>query len=90
MKRKEIIHVYDLTYIVNQYLRSNDYIAIDINAMDYDEDTNSLYFVPRYYRSRKEKKKYKNDILILSDGSINKIKISENTQRVWGYRYGYL
>ena len=89
MRRKDIIHVYDLTYTVNQYLRSNDYIAIDINAMGYDEDTNSLYFVPRYYRSRKEKKKHKNDILILSDGSINKTKISENTQRVWGYRYGY-
>ena len=84
MKRKEIIHVYDLTYIVNQYLRSNDYIAIDINAMDYDEDTNSLYFVPRYYRSRKEKKKYKNDILILSDGSINKIKISEKLPKEYG------
>ena len=57
IKRKEIVRVYDLTYTLNQYLMSNEYIAIDINAMDYDEDTNSLYFAPRYYRNRKGKKK---------------------------------
>ena len=84
MKRKEIIRVYDLTYTLNQYLMSNDYIAIDINAMDYDEDTNSLYFAPRYYRNRKGKKTYKNDILILSDGNINKIKISEQLPKKYG------
>jgi hypothetical protein len=77
MRTKEITHVFDLTYTLNQYLKSRGYIYIDINAMDYDETTKSLYFAPRSYRNQQEKKTFKNDILILSNGRINKIKISE-------------
>ena len=77
MKRKEITRVLDLTYTWNQYLRSRGYLAIDINAMDYDETTNSLYIVPRYYRNLKGKNKFKHEILILSNGNLDTITISE-------------
>jgi hypothetical protein len=84
LKRKEIIRVFDLTYMLNQYLKSRGYLAIDINAMDYDEKTNSLYIVPRYYRNFKEKKKFKNDIIIISDGRLDTIKISEKLPKKYG------
>jgi hypothetical protein len=84
MKRKEISYVYDLTYLFNQYLKNQGYIYIDINAMDYDETSNNLYFAPRSYRNQKEKKIYKNDILILSNGKINKIRISEKLPKKYG------
>jgi hypothetical protein len=52
--------------------------------MDYDETTKSLYFAPRSYRNQQEKKTFKNDILILSNGRINKIKISEKLPNKYG------
>lgn len=83
-KKKLIDDVKDLTPTIQKYLKNQNFLSVDINAVDYHNGI--LYIAPRYFRTCKEKKKYNRGyILTFADGRFRKINLSRKLPKKYGF-----
>jgi hypothetical protein len=83
-KKKLIDDVKDLTPTIHKYMNTQNFLSVDINALDYHNGF--LYIAPRYYRTCKEKKKYnRGHILTFADGRFRKIHLSRKLPKRYGF-----